>query len=659
MEGKRMILISLLLIAVTQLAVSAGQSGKMTYNGNGTFMLDIPEANITIIDSAQNINCKWGTTPCYVECNNINATMNFTGQMEYPIYNISEMKNVSANFTVFQSDCKITMCLRQPFIVLLMQLKENGLRGPADLKRLLNMKYMCRDLFMQAEIKHKYIEVERVQIKQLMEAPNEGEAIVYDLGDLAMKVVNINLTQTEDYISIEAPPVCSENFSSKPENIKNWIPIEIFQKFPEEKRKLAVVLYESPNQFLFNEEKPKSKLMRVELTEGSDAGQLKNPLQMRFSLFHLPTDLTNYSLQCQFYDWSAGDYGMWSKEGCNTSEIEENDSQKTVMCSCDHMTPFAVLMVPAEAIDPATWRILSVISYIGCGLSAFFTAISILTFVIIRSPAKDHSNTIHVSLSGALFLLNVSFLLNEWLANIEIVHLCLFIALLMHYSLLCSFTWMAIEALHLYMLLVKVFNTYIRHYILKLSVFGWGVPAIIVGVTFTVKNEPNVFYGFVDVSVDNSTSSICWITEPIYFYGLNLSYFAIVFLFNNGILMTVSVRICRLRTSGRKTGMTLRWKETCTVLGLTCLLGTTWGLAFLSQGALSIPMLYLFSIFNSLQGFFIFLWICGTTRKNRREAAYTKDSSLGHVTSAGNAKNTPSNHITADYDQEGQHNKFQ
>ncbi|XP_036400291.1 adhesion G-protein coupled receptor G2-like [Megalops cyprinoides] len=285
------------------------------------------------------------------------------------------------------------------------------------------------------------------------------------------------------------------------------------------------------------------------------------------------------------------------------------------------MTPFAVLLVPAKNIDKDTWKILSIISYIGSGLSAFFTAISILTYFIIRSPSRDHSVTIHVSLSGALYLLNLSLLLNEWLASMQVRALCLFIATMMHYSLLCSFTWMAIEALHLYLLIIRVFNTYFRHYIAKLSAVGWGIPAVIVGVSIATTYKSNQFYGPVELNLENSTSSLCWIMDVHFFYGLNVSYFCIVFLFNNGILLTVSARICQLRKFGRKSAMMVPWKDTCTVLGLTCLLGTTWGLAFLSYGVLTIPVLYLFSIFNSLQGFLIFLWICGTARKEKRNAA--------------------------------------
>lgn len=53
--------------------------------------------------------------------------------------------------------------------------------------------------------------------------------------------------------------------------------------------------------------------------------------------------------------------------------------------------------------------------------------------------------------------------------------LCISVAVFLHYFLLVSFTWMGLEAFHMYLALVKVFNTYIRKYILKFCIFGWYV----------------------------------------------------------------------------------------------------------------------------------------------------------------------------------------
>lgn len=349
----------------------------------------------------------------------------------------------------------------------------------------------------------------------------------------------------------------------------------------------------------------------------------------------------NYSLSCQYFNEygniSLPDTVFWKTDGCVT---KINDS--VVECICSHATPFAVLLIADLSIDSAHWQVLSYISYIGCGLSAFFTAVSFLTYVITTNSRVDNANSIHVSLSGALFLLNTSLLLNEWGASLGIRGVCIFIAVAIHYSLLSCFTWMAIEAVHLYLLLVKVFNTYYRHYMAKLSAIGWGVPGIIVGVSLAVK-DIKPLYGPTEMTMadTNQTNTICWIMDIPFFYSMNLAYFTIIFVLNSGILLTVTTRICQLQrygSKGKPGKASLAWKDIGTVLGLTCLLGITWGLAFLSYGYVNLPILYLFSIFNSLQGFFIFLWICGTARKDRERVANTKSTSAALNTSTAKPK---------------------
>ncbi|RXN17631.1 adhesion G -coupled receptor G3-like protein [Labeo rohita] len=245
-----------------------------------------------------------------------------------------------------------------------------------------------------------------------------------------------------------------------------------------------------------------------------------------------------YNLSCQFYD-EKGDR-TWKMDGCETTPISDD----VVECSCDHMTPFAVLLI--DLSDSTTseeqWEILSYISYVGCSLSVLFSACTVLMFIFNSNARAEVSSSIHVSLSGALFLLNMSFMLNEWAATLTVKDVCVFMAVTIHYSLLCSFTWMAIEALHLYLLLIRVFNIYIRHYMVKLSLIGWG------------------------------------------------------------ILITVSRQIFKLRHMGNRHDKMPVWKDAGTVMGLMCLLGTTWGLAFFSSGYTNYPILYLFCILNTMQG---------------------------------------------------------
>lgn len=81
-----------------------------------------------------------------------------------------------------------------------------------------------------------------------------------------------------------------------------------------------------------------------------------------------------------------------------------------------------------------------------------------------------------MNLSSALLFLNLIFLLDGWITSFEVDGLCTAVAVLLHFFLLATFTWMGLEAIHMYIALVKVFNTYIRRYILKFCIIGWGKP---------------------------------------------------------------------------------------------------------------------------------------------------------------------------------------
>lgn len=98
---------------------------------------------------------------------------------------------------------------------------------------------------------------------------------------------------------------------------------------------------------------------------------------------------------------------------------------------------------------------------------------SILRFSGQRLKTED-APKIHVSLSVSLFLLNLTFFINMGHGAPDSSTACRARGAIFHYYLLCTFTWMSLEAFHLYLLVIKVFNTYISNYFLKLSLVGWG-----------------------------------------------------------------------------------------------------------------------------------------------------------------------------------------
>ena len=80
-----------------------------------------------------------------------------------------------------------------------------------------------------------------------------------------------------------------------------------------------------------------------------------------------------------------------------------------------------------------------------------------------------------MNLQGSVLLLNATFLLSSRMAPPTVPRpVCTVLAAVLHYALLSSLTWMAIEGFNLYLLLGHVYNVYIRRYLLKLCGLGWG-----------------------------------------------------------------------------------------------------------------------------------------------------------------------------------------
>ena len=78
-----------------------------------------------------------------------------------------------------------------------------------------------------------------------------------------------------------------------------------------------------------------------------------------------------------------------------------------------------------------------------------------------------------MNLFGAMLMLNLAFLINESIATLESFGACVAIAAAMHYTMLATFSWFFMEALHLYFSLWKI-TTEIKHYMTKIYIAGWG-----------------------------------------------------------------------------------------------------------------------------------------------------------------------------------------
>ncbi|XP_064829807.1 adhesion G-protein coupled receptor G4-like [Oncorhynchus masou masou] len=342
----------------------------------------------------------------------------------------------------------------------------------------------------------------------------------------------------------------------------------------------------------------------------SNVSNLRDPVVV--TLRHLKPKEKNDKVVCVYWDFQKNNgCGGWDSNGCET--LPSISAYQTT-CQCYHLTHFGVLLdVSRTPIGEADQEILTVISYLGCGVSSIFLGISLLTYVVFEKLRSDYPSKILINLSAALLGLNLVFLLDSWLSSFGSYGLCISTAATLHYFLLASFTWMGLEAIHMYFALVKVFNVYVPLYIHKFCALGWGIPLVIVSMVLAVEKDA---YGNVlsEASLDSLQGSepFCWMQSNVFFYVTVVSFVLLVLVFNVVVFIVVLVQIRHMQTNKPAATGNKRcaMHDLRAVASLTFLLGLTWPIAFFTWGPARVPMLYLFSVLNSLQGFFIFVFHC-------------------------------------------------
>ncbi|KAK1889209.1 Adhesion G-protein coupled receptor G2 [Dissostichus eleginoides] len=175
-------------------------------------------------------------------------------------------------------------------------------------------------------------------------------------------------------------------------------------------------------------------------------------------------------------------------------------------------------------------------------------------------------------------------------------------AAVMHYSMLATFTWFAVQAFHLCLQLHVGGKVVIPHYILKVSIISWVLPGVVVTVLLILGK-----YGEQVIYTDNPEDNVamCWIMDIDVHYIVNIGYYA-----RNG----------QVPTNRHSIGV---------ILGLCCMLGIGWGFAFFAYGVLQIPAYYIFTILNSFQGFFLFIYYYRSSHSGERASGAQGSNSSG------------------------------
>lgn len=102
--------------------------------------------------------------------------------------------------------------------------------------------------------------------------------------------------------------------------------------------------------------------------------------------------------------------GGWSETGCRVQS--HNDTQ--TVCSCDHLTNFAVLMdVRGLELDIEHAIALTFITYAGCIVSIVCLFISFCAFQFLRGAGGERI-TIHKNLCFCLLIAELIFIFGIW-----------------------------------------------------------------------------------------------------------------------------------------------------------------------------------------------------------------------------------------------------
>ena len=218
---------------------------------------------------------------------------------------------------------------------------------------------------------------------------------------------------------------------------------------------------------------------------GAHVGHVTSGIRVRV-LLNLLQDSENHvansTTVCAFWDTHSPHGHKWSTRGCRKVSTSQNSKQ--IVCECDHLTNFALLTTIGDWNIPVIHRqILDTLSLVCCIISIVFLTLGMIVFTLLIYKEKKHRsrNTIHVNLMFALWTAQIIFV-----CGIEATRdrqTCTAVAYLLHYFLLCSFSWMLVEGLFLYLNLIKVFVSAPLQYLTSYMALAWLPPAIVVAVT--------------------------------------------------------------------------------------------------------------------------------------------------------------------------------
>uniref|UniRef100_A0A8C8B306 Adhesion G protein-coupled receptor F5 n=1 Tax=Otus sunia TaxID=257818 RepID=A0A8C8B306_9STRI len=326
--------------------------------------------------------------------------------------------------------------------------------------------------------------------------------------------------------------------------------------------------------------------------------------------------------QCVFWNFTLNkERGGWDTRGCIATEVEDY-----VICSCNHLTSFSILMSP----DNSSQVIFEdYITYIGLVISI----LSLVVCIIIESLVWKYVTNNTTSYMRHVCILNIAtslLIADIWFIVTASINdqnqqmsrgICLVATFFIHLFYLCVFFWMLSLGLILfYRLIFILHNTSKTAQKAVAFCLGYGCPFVIAVITIAVTLPRNNY----------TRRNVCWLN-----WGDSKALLAfvipalIIVAINLFITAVVIIKILRPTIGDRSNRQE---KNSLIQIGksvaiLTPLLGLTWGFGLAiviknNHRAFHI----LFALFNALQGLFILVF--GSLWDKKIQEALLKRNSM-------------------------------
>ncbi|XP_038044612.1 adhesion G-protein coupled receptor G6-like [Patiria miniata] len=311
----------------------------------------------------------------------------------------------------------------------------------------------------------------------------------------------------------------------------------------------------------------------------------------------------------------------WDSSACTLNYTDANQTD----CICKVLDLLGLIqdLIPAPTQPQTTQEVpqdlfgflnfpyyvtLTALCYIGYYISLISLVLVIATYAVFPRVRRGRPTLILINLCISIVLLIIVLVTSTLYSNTLIG--CRIANSLRLYFILVSLMWNGVEAVHMYIALVRVFSSPIRHFVIKCGVVAWGLPGILIGVPLAFNFE--IYDG-----TYKDCDFVCQLSAEAFSFVFLTPMIAIVTC-NSIVFVMVLWIICKMYARDERRSLLTQLMG---AVALLVLLGISWGFGAsaaitytqpdedtVSVGYFILQTLFVLSV--AFQGFFIFIFHC-------------------------------------------------